>query len=79
MIHILFNIKNNLNVFRLELVEITGKRNRKVPVLLIEDMIHVVDTLIATRSQAGVATSKKYLFAAPTSPFGYLKRWDALN
>ncbi|OWF47266.1 hypothetical protein KP79_PYT26191 [Mizuhopecten yessoensis] len=64
---------------RLDLVEIVGKRNRKVPVLLAEDMRNAIDILVAKRADVGVPKNNKYLFAAPSTENGYLRGWDALN
>ncbi|XP_033760778.1 uncharacterized protein LOC117342681 [Pecten maximus] len=63
---------------RLQLVDILGKRKRKVPVILTEDMIKGLDCLNKHRAGVVVPTNK-YLFAAPTTANGHLKGWDALN
>ncbi|XP_033730885.1 uncharacterized protein LOC117320396 [Pecten maximus] len=64
---------------RLQLVEIVGKRERKVPVILTEDMINAIDTLNAARDDILLPVENQYLFAAPTTKDGYLKGWDALH
>lgn len=58
-------------------MEIVGKRNRKVPVLLTKDMRDAIDILVAKRSDT--LANNRYLFAAPTTENGYLKGWDALK
>lgn len=65
--------------YRLQLVEIMGKRSRKVPVILTPDMIQGIDCLIKYRESANVNSSNKYIFAAPTTANSYLKGWDALT
>ncbi|XP_021356135.1 uncharacterized protein LOC110452122 [Mizuhopecten yessoensis] len=64
---------------RLQLVEIVGKRDRKVPVILTEDMVSAIDTLNEARKDILLPAENKYLFAAPTTKDGYLKGWDALH
>ncbi|XP_069109914.1 uncharacterized protein [Argopecten irradians] len=63
---------------RLQLVDIMGKRKRKVPVILTADMVEALDCLNSHRS-AVVSPANKYLFAALSTSNGHLKGWDALN
>ncbi|XP_060083514.1 uncharacterized protein LOC132562769 [Ylistrum balloti] len=64
---------------RLQLVEIVGKRDRKVPVILTEDMVSTIDALNEVRKDILLHAENKYLFAAPTTKDGFLKGWDALH
>ena len=45
------------------MVEIIGKRNRKVPVLLTPDVKNAIETLILTREQGNVSRNNEYVFA----------------
>lgn len=65
--------------FRLQLVEIVGKKNRKVPVLLTKDMWNALDLLNSKRNAIGVPLQNPFLFAAPSSNSGHLKCWDSLK
>lgn len=65
--------------FRLQLVEIMGKRSKKFPVILTPDMIQGSDCLIEYRESVNVISSNKYIFAAPSTANSYLKGWVALN
>lgn len=65
--------------FRLQLVEIVGKKNRKVPVLLTKDMRDALDMLNSKRNAIGVPLENPFLFAAPSSKSGHLKCWDSLK
>ena len=63
-------ISQALSKFELELckthlrVEIKGKRSRKVPILLTEDMIASIKVILDSQEAAGVSGSK-YVFARP--------------
>ena len=50
-------------LFRMELVEIMGKQNKKVPCLLTPEMRSALDALEATRDQAGIDPKNIYVFA----------------
>ena len=45
------------------MVEITGKRNRKVPVLLTPDMKEAIMVLNSTRGKGNVTKENMYVFA----------------
>ena len=47
----------------MDLVEVLGKKNRKVPVLLTRDMTAAIETLISTREAVGIPTLNPYVFA----------------
>lgn len=62
------------------MVEILGKRSRKVPVLLTPDTKEAIELLNKTRSQANVFHENKFVFAINNgkSP-NYIRGSDALN
>lgn len=47
----------------MDLVEVIGKQNRKVPVLLTPSARSGIDMLIATRDSVGVPEGNHYVFA----------------
>jgi hypothetical protein len=51
------------SVFRLDIVEIVGKRNRKVPVILTNDLKSAIMALINSRKDAEVCDENDYIFA----------------
>lgn len=64
----------------LDLVQVIGKRGRKVPVILTKDVKMAIDVLIATREQVGVARDNKYLFArANQQSRSYMRGWDCIR
>lgn len=48
---------------KMDLVEVLGKKNRKVPVPLTRDMTAAVETLISTREAVGIPSLNPYVFA----------------
>ena len=50
---------------RLTVVEVIGKRNRPVPILLTEDMTKAVNALQDSRGKCGVGSRNQFLFALP--------------
>ncbi|KAK3920892.1 3-isopropylmalate dehydratase large subunit [Frankliniella fusca] len=55
---------------RLKLVYIRGKKGRKVPIILTEDLQEALELLVSVREEVGVVESNKYLFAALNSTCG---------
>lgn len=47
----------------MDLVEVMGKQNRKVPVLLTPNVKTAIDLLNDTREKSGVCADNKYVFA----------------
>ena len=45
------------------MVEIKGKRGRKVPLFLTEEVKQAMDVLVETRSEVGINPENPYLFA----------------
>ena len=48
---------------RFDMVEIIGKRHRKVPVLLTQDVKNAVEALTSTREDGDVSSANEYVFA----------------
>ena len=48
------------------MVEIRGKRGRKVPVTLTSEMTSSISLLIKTRKAAGILDENPYVFARPS-------------
>lgn len=65
---------------RLDMVEIMGKRGRKVPVILTAEMTRSIDLLIKTRKAVGIQERNPYVFARPNRPsLQYMRAWDCLR
>jgi hypothetical protein len=55
------------NIFyRLDMVEIRGKRGNKVPIILTKDIKESIDLLIRTRKNVGIPDKNPFVFARPT-------------
>ena len=52
-----------LFIYRMDLVEIMGKKNKKVPVLLTPSIREALDLLNHTRNDVGISESNPYVFA----------------
>lgn len=52
-------------IFSMDLVEVIGKRNRKVPILLTPAIRKGIDLLVATREleEVGISLNNPYVFA----------------
>ena len=62
------------------MVEIRGKRGRKVPVILTPEMINSIDVLIKTRKTVGIADENPYLVARPNrQSLEPMRAWDCLK
>jgi len=62
------------------MVEIHGKRGRKVPVILTPEMINGIDLLIKTRETVGIAADNPYVFARPSrQSLEPMRAWDCLK
>lgn len=64
-------------VDRVDLVQIPGKKNRKVPMLITEDVKEAMDILNAYRDKVGISSSNPYFFASRSA--GYLDSWQAMS
>lgn len=62
------------------MVEIKGKRGRKVPILLTKDVKKAIDVLVEKRSEVGVNPDNPYLFAATgNGSLGHLRPWECMK
>ena len=62
----------------MDLVQIPGKRNRKVPVLITHDVKEAMDILITNRETVGIPDCNPYCFASRSNN-GFLNGWQAMN
>ncbi|XP_031575331.1 uncharacterized protein LOC116308958, partial [Actinia tenebrosa] len=64
----------------LDLVQVIGKRGRKVPIILTSDVKNAIDVLISKREQVGVSTKNKYVFArANQDSQSYARGWESMK
>ena len=62
------------------MVEIRGKRGRKVPVILTPDMTNAIDVLVKTRKTVRIADENPYVFARPNrQSLEPMHAWDCLK
>ena len=62
------------------MVEIKGKRGRKVPLLLTEEVKQAMDVLVETRSEVGINPENPYLFATiGNGSLGHLRPWECMR
>ena len=64
---------------RLTVLEVIGKRNRPVPILLTEDMTKAANTLLEAREMCGVNPSNVFLFALPKTKNSRLNFYGTLR
>ncbi|XP_063226925.1 uncharacterized protein LOC134533339 isoform X1 [Bacillus rossius redtenbacheri] len=58
---------------KLRRIEIRGKKGRKVPVILTEDMQSTINLLVEKREECGVSNSNKYLFPSLRHESGHYR------
>ena len=63
--------------FSFKHIEVIGKQQRKVPVILSEDMCKALQVLVESRQSCGILPENIFLF--PNSALGHLNTKDALN
>ncbi|CAH1163346.1 unnamed protein product, partial [Phaedon cochleariae] len=63
----------------LTVVEIVGKRGRKVPVLLTKEMKESIDFLLATRIEVGVPEGNPFVFARLGELHSYMRGHDCIK
>lgn len=63
----------------LVIVEIEGKRGRKVPVILSSILKESIDILIRHRDECGISFHNKYVFARSNDSVNYLRGHDCLK
>ncbi|CAH1980411.1 unnamed protein product [Acanthoscelides obtectus] len=78
-------LKNSLTPFevklaeRLAVVEIPGKRAKKVPVLLTDEVRVALDLLISKRTDCGISGNNPYIFACSKNSTQSLRGHDCLS
>ena len=63
---------------RLDLIEVPGKKNRKVPILVTQEAKTAMDVLAKTRDAVGIPERNPFFFAS-RSLDGYLNSWQAMK
>lgn len=62
------------------MVEIKGKRGRKVPLLLTKEVKEAIDVLVKKRTEVGINKENPYLFAATgNGSLGHLRPWECMR
>ena len=62
----------------MDLLQIPGKRNRKVPLLLTKEVQIGLQVLVDKRDQSSIPTQNPYVFASK-SDNGYLESWQSMS
>jgi hypothetical protein len=60
------------------MVQLPGKRNRRVPLLITPDVKSAMEVLVRNRRYSGIPDNNPYFFAS-NSPTGYLDHWRVLK
>lgn len=63
---------------KMDLVQIQGKRNRKVPIVITPEVKQAMDLLMKTLNNCRVPSGNKYFFASD-SPNGHFNSWLVLH
>ena len=63
---------------RMDLIQVPGKRNRRVPILITPEVGKAMKELAATRTQCGISAKNPYFFATD-SVDGYQNTWLVLH
>jgi len=63
---------------RMDLIQVPGKRNRKVPILITPEVGKAMQMLANTRAKCGISPRNRYFFATDSSN-GYLNTWLVLH
>lgn len=63
---------------RMDMVQVPGKRNRRVPILITPEVGEAMKLLVMKRSSCGVSPCNKYFFATDSQD-GYLNTWLVLH
>lgn len=62
------------------MVEVRGKRGRKVAIILTKDMKSAIDLLISTRESVGIPAKNIYVFARSSKDsLEHIRGWDCLH
>ena len=77
---LILTIQAGLIPFKLDMVEIRGKRGRKVPVILTREIRESIDLLNRTRATVGIPDENPYVFARPSrQSLGHIRAWDCMR
>ncbi|XP_039301032.1 uncharacterized protein LOC120356206 [Nilaparvata lugens] len=60
-------------------LESRGKQESKIPILLPETMVEMIDLMISLRNICGVKPENKFLFAVPGTPNSYYRCSDVIR
>jgi len=63
---------------RMDLVQVPGKRNQRVPILITLEVGTAMQLLVDSRHRCGISSQNKYFFASD-SVDGYLDSWLILH
>ena len=63
----------------MDMMEITGKKRRKVPVLMTEEIKTALTLLISSRAKVGINPKNPYIFALQGDSLGYMKGHQCLR
>ena len=63
--------------FRIGMVQTQGKQNKRVPILLLPDIVRAIEVLNETRNECGISSTNPYVFANGAD--GHISSWKALN
>jgi len=63
---------------RMDLVQVPGKRNRRVPILITPEIGRAMQLLVNTRAVCGIPPQNKYFFASDSAD-GHLDSWLVLH
>ncbi|KAG5882523.1 hypothetical protein JTB14_006795 [Gonioctena quinquepunctata] len=78
-------MKNSLTHFErklasnLTLVQVVGKRGRRVPIIISKEVKETMDMLILTRIKAGVQNENPYIFAIPGTSKSHMRGHDCVK
>ena len=62
------------------MVEIKGKRDRKVPLLLTKEVKEAIDVLVEKRAEVDINQENPYLFAATgNGSLGHVRPWECIR
>ena len=65
-------------LYRMDLLQIPGKRNRKVPLLLTKEVQKGLQMLVDKRNQCIIPAQNPYVFVSKSAN-GYLESWQAMS
>ena len=63
---------------RMDLIQVHGKHNRKVPILITPEVSQVMQLLVETQERCGVSSKNKYFFTTDSTG-GHMNAWLVLR